>query len=127
MLDCLAMRMREMRRGVWVPSLKMGGSRDVALQAMRLVAEQYEVEVRSLKGRSRRQPEAFARQVAMYLGRLAAGLSIADVAALYDRHPQTVWAASRRVALAREADPGFDGQVKRLIQELTGEVEDGVG
>jgi chromosomal replication initiation ATPase DnaA len=80
----------------------------------RVVAPAFAVRCAALWAATRgRPPEAFARQVAMYLAHIGFGLSISEVARLFARDRSTVAHACARIEDRRDAAP-FDRSLDLL-------------
>jgi chromosomal replication initiation ATPase DnaA len=81
---------------------------------MELVATAFRVPLAELLATTRRRAAvATARQTAMYVARVALGLSYRDVAAGFGRDPRTVVHACRRIEDRRE-DPRLDAVLAGL-------------
>lgn len=85
----------------------------------RLVAEQYSLEVRDLKSRSRTSEVAFPRQLAMYLSLSLTDSSTTDVGRLFGgRDHTTVIHGRDKIKKMLENDPFFLETVNRLIEKI---------
>jgi chromosomal replication initiator protein len=94
-------------------------SRGGALDAiMKRVSAAFGVTEKQLLGSSRLRSVLLPRQVAMYLARELAGLSLPRIGAAFGRDHTTVLHACRKVEAALEADDVLKARVKQLRGEL---------
>ena len=85
----------------------------------RLVADQYSLEVRDLKSRSRTSEVAFPRQLAMYLALSLTDSSTTDVGKVFGgRDHTTVIHGRNKIKKMLENDPFFLETVNRLIEKI---------
>ncbi len=88
-------------------------------EVLRAVAEFYGLTVEDLTGRSRRQEVAYPRQVACYLLRQEAGLSLPQIGeCLGGRDHSTVLHACERIAGLLEKDGGVYREIQSLRERL---------
>ena len=85
---------------------------------MKRVCAAFGVAEKDVRGTSRLRSALVPRQVAMYLARELAGLSLPRIGAAFGRDHTTVLHACRRVEQAMAADALLKARVKQLRGEL---------
>jgi chromosomal replication initiator protein len=84
---------------------------------LKRVAAAFGVSERDVLGPGRTRNVMVPRQVAMYVARAVAGLSLPRIGAFFGRDHTTVLHAVRKVAGDMQADAALDGRVRRLLRE----------
>ncbi len=83
-----------------------------------LVARYYAFSVADLKGKSRQQPIALARQVAMTLCRGRLSLSLPEIGRFFNRDHSTVLASIRKIEKLRAKDVSFQNTFSQLEKDI---------
>ncbi len=87
------------------------------------VAQVFDVELEEMRTKSRYPRAALARQIAMYLGHVVLGMTVTQIASVFDRERSTVFHAVRHVEDLRD-DPELDHTLhylESLVRNALGE------
>ena len=99
-------------------------NRTAILRLQQTVADYYQVPVCALSGRSREQPLAFVRQLAMAVARAgcraaAAHVSDREIGVLFARDHSTVRSAGTAIARACEVEPATLAAFTHFTEQFT--------
>lgn len=89
-----------------------------ACRIIEATARSFWITVEDIQSRSRKEPVATARQVAMSLVRSQMGWTVIEVGKKFDRHHADVIHATRRIKERRVNEKWLDDKVKQLEEKF---------